>query len=167
MYVVLLLVINAVFTMAVMPVRVSGASMMTSLHDGDLALMSRLNIDDIKRFDVVVIDSSVLQEKIIKRVIGLPGETIEYRADVLYVNGVATEETFIDREAAKTMMAEEGATLFTADFTYTVPQGTYFVLGDNRLHSTDSRTLGAISPDNIKARTGFILYPFSRTGEME
>jgi signal peptidase I len=103
---------------------------------------------EIKRFDIVVVDRE--KEYIIKRVIGLPGETIEYKDNELYVNGNKVVEKY-DREQ-------------TEDFTVKVPEGSYFVLGDNRINSLDSRYFGPFKRNKILGKTSLTLYPFDRIG---
>ncbi len=135
------------------PVYVSGESMMSTLHDGDVMILDIIgyHTSEIKRFDIVVIDSG--RELIIKRVIGLPGEKIEYINDHLYVNGEEVEDPYGNGE--------------TDDFSVTVSKGKYFVLGDNRENSMDSRYFGPFSKKEIKGKTKLVLFPFSRFGNKE
>ena len=87
-------VVFGLFKIMIIPVKVDGNSMLGTLHDGDIALLNRWSVSkkSIQRFDVVVIKSKALNENIVKRVIGLPGETIEYKEDHLYVNGKYVKE---------------------------------------------------------------------------
>ena len=138
------------------PIRVNGTSMYPTLLDGDLMILNEIGyrINGVKRFDIVVINSN--GEKIIKRVIGLPGEKIEYKDNKLYVNDELVEENF---EHAK-----------TKDFNLSevklekIPENHYFVLGDNRVNSKDSRIIGAIDKKQIIGKTSFTFFPFSRIG---
>ena len=89
----------------------------------------------------------------IKRLIALPNETIEYRAGILYIDGMAVEEPYLD--------AEE----FTDDFgPYVVPEGCYFFCGDNRNNSYDSRAWGSVEEDALVGKGQLIWWPFDRMG---
>ena len=104
---------------------------------------------DVKRFDIVIVDEG--SELIIKRVIGLPGDYVEYYDNELYINGSKVEEEF-----------ERG---YTNDFDLsifnetTIPKGKYLVLGDNRPISKDSRMIGLIDKKNITGYTSLEVYP--------
>lgn len=106
------------------PVRIVGNSMFPTLRNGDLALCSRFSTID--RFDVVVVN--VDNVKIIKRVIGLPNETIEYKDNKLYINGKQVQDEYNNG--------------YTKDFKYSLKDNEYFCLGDNRENSKDSREYG-------------------------
>ena len=131
------------------PVYVNGDSMLNTLHNGDIMILDVVGYrhKELKRFDIVVIDSG--KELIIKRVVGLPGEKIEYTDGTFYVNGKEVEDPYSDK---------------TEDLNVTVPKGKYFVLGDNRTNSMDSRYFGPFSKKDIIGKTSFVLYPFNRTG---
>lgn len=137
------------------PVMVSGESMINTLKDSDIMIMDKisLNTNPIKRFEIVVI--TYQNRYLIKRVVGLPGEKIEYKDNKLYVNGEYVEEPFLDKEQV------------TNDISLKVPEGFYFVLGDNRVNSNDSRYLGCFSLEKIEGRTSFTIFPFSRFGKKE
>ena len=111
--------------------------------------------DKLERFDIVVVkykDVSGKSEYIIKRVIGLPGETISYENGKLYVNGKYVKEKF----------SHEGTKYFKA---VTLGDDKYFVMGDNRKVSLDSRYIGPIDKDDIRGRTIISIYPFSKFGK--
>lgn len=152
-----------VFQYVVIPVRIDGVSMENSLHDQDVALINAIGVkpENIHRFDVAIIESKELNEKIIKRVIGLPGETIEFKNDVLYVDGVKTPEDFLDEHFIEESKMIYNADCFTEDFKVTVGDHEYFVMGDNRLRSTDSRMLGGFEIDDIIGLNGVVIFPFS------
>ena len=82
-------------------------------------------------------------EEIVKRVIGLPGETIEYKKGVLYINDEVVEEEFIDDDVKELTGNVSKRTLADDE---------YFIMGDNRAHSTDSRFFGAVKKKEIKGR---------------
>lgn len=155
-------VTSFIFRYLTIPVRVDGASMYPTMHDADTGLVNATNIgeDGIKRFDIVVLNSDVLDENIVKRVIGLPGETVEYIDDKLFIDGVYYEENFLDKQYIEEAKIQYNSTLFTQDFIYKVGPDSIFVLGDNRLQSLDSRALGAFSYDSLIGKRGFIIFPF-------
>lgn len=159
---VMVVVTYVVFTIVVRPIRIVGPSMTPTVHNGDFAIMNviGLKLDKLKRFDVVVIDCDKLGEDLIKRVIGLPGETIEYKDDQLYVNGAVVPEVFFDLEFIETSKRTHNTEVFTRDFSATIPDGEYFVLGDNRLSSQDSRTLGTFTMKDMLGKGGITIFPF-------
>lgn len=151
-YGLIILLVVLVRVYIVTPVQVSGASMDYTLHDRDIMLLNVINyrFKPIKRFEIVVIRYE--GEALIKRVIGLPGETIKYEDNKLYIDGKYIEEPFLDEQRTDDVKA------------LTIPSGYYFVLGDNRLNSTDSRHLGLISKQQIKGKAQLVIFPFSRFG---
>lgn len=142
------------------PIVVDGLSMMPTLHNGDRMIVNKLGNPD--RFDIIVFHAPE-QKDYIKRVIGLPGDTVEYRDDILYVNGKAYEEPYLD--FYKEQIIDDGP--LTPDFTLeetpggniTVPEGAVFVMGDNRRFSKDSRHIGTISFDEIIGDTNLVYWP--------
>lgn len=97
----------------------------------------------------------------VKRLIGLPGDSIKMKNDQLYINDKKVEEPYL--KEYKQEVKESGVTL-TGDFEVEVPFGKYFVMGDNRLNSLDSRNgMGMPSEDDIIGTESFVFYPF---GEM-
>ncbi|MBH9966260.1 signal peptidase I [Bacillus sp. MKU004] len=140
------------------PILVDGASMNTTLHDQDRMIVSK--IGEPERFDIVVFHANEKQDYI-KRVIGLPGDKIEYRDDTLYVNGKAYKEPYLDEQKAhidgeltRSFRLED-----TAVGQATVPEGHLFVMGDNRRNSTDSRIIGAVPMDQVVGTTNVVFYP--------
>lgn len=134
---------------------VDGSSMYPTLSEGDKAITDGLffKMGKIERFDIVIVDkdvSSILDSDIVKRVVGLPGETIEYKDSVLYVNGEVVEETFLE-DNVKTELLHGGNVKFV------LGDDEYVVLGDNRENSTDSRVFGTIKKSDIKGR-GFLKF---------
>ena len=155
--------ILVLFTYIVVPVRIQGSSMENNLHDGNIAFINAIgaNGGNVERFDVVVLYSDALNEKVIKRVIGLPGEHIVYKDDQLYINGEYVDEFFLDDEFVEYSKNQYSVSLFTNDFEVTVGDNEIFVMGDNRLRSTDSRDLGCFSFDDIIGKKGIVLFPLS------
>lgn len=125
--------------------------MMPTLEDGDRMIVNKIGykIGEPKRFDIVVFHAPE-QKNYIKRVIGLPGDTLEYKDDQLYINGEPIEEPYLDAYKAQ---ITEGT--LTEDFTLndidvsldsnTIPEGYIFVMGDNRRYSKDSRHIGLVN----------------------
>ncbi len=169
------IVVAVVFVIAVRtfiftPTLVSGESMMPTYEDGDRVVVNIIGkqISGLKRFDVIVFNATE-ETNYIKRVIGLPGDHIAYKDDVLYINGNPYEEPYLDAYKAQLM----GYGTLTQDFTLedlanvpTIPEGYLFVLGDNRVNSTDSRhpTVGLISMDTVIGKANIRFYPFEQIG---
>ncbi len=151
-YFLVILIVIVVKTYIFTPVIVNGKSMMNTLHDHDIMILDKVSakVKGIERFDIVVIQTG--NTKIIKRIIGLPGETIEYKENQLYINHKKIKDTY------------------GSDITYDIPEqkipeNTYYVLGDNRTDSVDSRILGFIPKSDILGKATFIIYPFNRIGK--
>ena len=151
-YVIIIAVVLLIRTFLTTPAIVDGASMDDTLNDGQLVFINKIvyRVSDIKRFDIVVIRNELENDKIIKRVIGLPNETIEYKDNNLYIN---------DR-LVKTRLNFKN----TADFKVTTSKNEYFVLGDNRPVSKDSRLLGNFKRSDIIGRVRLRVFPFSKIG---
>lgn len=152
------------------PIVVDGVSMMPTLSDGDRMIVNKIGytIGKPNRFDIVVFHAPE-QKDYIKRVIGLPGDTVEYRDDVLYINGKAYPEPYLDPYKAEMPNAP-----LTEDFKLedkiqspTVPEGHVFVMGDNRRKSKDSRHIGTIPIDEIIGSTKIVFWPIKDFGFVE
>lgn len=158
-----------VATFLIKPIKVNGSSMVPTLENNDLGFSNIIGytLNGVNRFDIVVVYSDELNEFIVKRVIGMPNETIAYEENTLYINNVPMEETFFDEEyRSETMMLLNE--YFTRDFSeVTLGADEYFVMGDNRPYSTDSRTLGKINKSDIKSKGIFVLFPFNRFGSVK
>jgi signal peptidase I len=137
--------------------RVQGTSMEPLLHDGDRILVNKLvyRYSAIERGDVVVFwyprDPSV---SFIKRVVGRPGDRIEIRAGRLHVNGVEVKEDYLQP-------AFRDSDHFPV---FEVPRGYYFVLGDHRRSSNDSRSWGAVPEKYIYGRAALRFWPLTQMG---
>lgn len=148
-YIIIAVVVILIRTFIITPGIVSGDSMETSLSNKELVLINKIGLNfGIDRFDIVVVKYE--GSTIIKRVIGLPGETVEYKDDKLYINDVETIPPF-DFE-------------YTSDFILNAKEGEYIVLGDNRNISKDSRYFGPVNVSDIVGKVRIRLFPFSKIG---
>ena len=162
-FIVAFIIVGGVYFFLGRPFTVSGASMYPTLHNGDRMVLSK--VGDVHRFDVVILKAPDENVEYIKRVIGMPGDTVEMKNGVLYINGKKVDQPFINTEA----LAKQ--TVFIDDFTLEsltgeskVPEGKYFVLGDNRGVSKDSRMIGFIDRSAIEGKAVFTIWPFGRIG---
>ncbi len=152
-----------------MPVRVKGTSMYPTLYNGSIGFSSIISrrVSGVERFDIVIIYVEEKDENLVKRVIGMPGETISYNKGTLYIDGNPIEEYFLDDEYVKQQVDLSYHDYFTDDFTYTLGEDEYYCLGDNRLVSSDSRFYGPFSSEDIVSKDIFIIYPFGKFGLAE
>ena len=141
--------------------RVSGSSMETTLSDGDNLIVDKLSyrFQDPKRFDIVVFPYKYEENTYyIKRIIGLPGDTVQVKDGYTYINGELLESDIYGAE----VMIEAG----TASEPITLGEDEYFVLGDNRNHSLDSRdpSVGILKREDLIGRAWVRIYPFDKMG---
>jgi signal peptidase I len=131
--------------------RVDGQSMEPNLHSNERLIVEKLSyrFHSVQRFDVVVIRvPSEGDELLIKRIIGLPGETIEIRDGQVYIDGEPLDEPFVSQETYPGRRAS-----------LVVPPLHVYVMGDNRTHSNDSRTFGPVPIENIVGRAWVSYWP--------
>lgn len=152
-FVIIVILVVLVRTFLITPAIVNGDSMDDTLIDGDVVIVNKigLSLKGIKRYDIVVVKFD--EEYLIKRVIGLPNETVEYKNNELYINGIKEENDFNFEE--------------TEDFNFETGEDEYFVLGDNRDISKDSRYFGVVSKEQIKGKVNFVLFPFKDFGKVK
>lgn len=159
-YIAIILVVVIIRIFFVDPVRVDGTSMDTTLSDGEIMLLNKIvyRKEDIKRFDIVVIKEG--DKHIIKRVIGLPGETIEYKDNILYINGKEIDDPYPSTKTDDFNIEDVGHTK--------IPGDTYFVMGDNRSDSLDSRypSVGVIKKEQIVGRAKLVIWPLNKFGNV-
>lgn len=143
---------------------VEGVSMEPTLENGNKLIVNKMSyqIGELNRFDVIVFHHNE-EEDFVKRIIGLPGDKIEYRNDELYINGEKINEPYLE-----TYRKDLSGDKLTGDFTLkeltgveTVPEGKLFVLGDNRLKSWDGRQFGFISADQVVGKVNLRYWPIA------
>ncbi|MDF2606383.1 MAG: sipM [Bacillales bacterium] len=146
------------------PILVDGVSMMPTLHDRNRMIVNKLSysIGEPKRFDIIVFNATV-DKDYIKRIIGLPGDHVEYINDKLYINGKAYDEPYLDN-LKKDIIDPP----LTQDFKLediigkkTIPKGYLFVMGDNRRYSKDSRSIGVISMKSVVGKANIVYWPIN------
>jgi signal peptidase I len=129
--------------------RIEGDSMEPNLHNGEYVLIDKVSylLHAPERGDVVVFTPPNESRDYIKRVIGLPGDTVQVTGGQVYVNGVLLDEPYLTGYVNNDMPAR------------VVEEGRYFVMGDNRNNSSDSRTFGSITPQSIVGRAWLVYWP--------
>ncbi len=155
-YLITIIIVVLIRSFIITPVRVDGSSMHPTLINNQILLLEKFD-HNYKRFDIVVLYYN--DERLVKRVIGLPGETVAYKNNKLYVNNKEIKENFINVDTSDFELSDIGETK--------IPEGKYFVVGDNRGASTDSRIIGLIADDTIQGKIVYSLYPFNRFGKVE
>lgn len=146
------------------PFQVVGDSMVPTLETGDRLILNKLA--EVDRFDIVVFPApDGTEEEYVKRVIGLPGDEITYFQDELYINGEKVAEHYLEALKEGSNQALTGDfTLFSLTGEATVPEDMYFVLGDNRSVSKDSRVFGFIPAAQIEGTADLRLWPLNKIG---
>jgi signal peptidase I len=140
---------------------VEGVSMQPTLHSHDYVLINKYTptLGIVRRGDVVFLKWGDETEEgasdvVVKRVVGLPGDRVDIRGGLVYVNGEPLNEPYIDNRIVNEAMR------------YTVPEGSVFVLGDNRSNSEDSRDHGAVPVSNIIGKAAYVIWPLTRWGRL-
>jgi len=145
------------YLLVVQPHKIQGSSMEPNFHDGQYLLTDKITyrFNEPQVGDVIVFKAPPdFQDEYIKRIIAIPGEKITIKNNQVYKNGDKFSESYIPQEtdtnAGKFAQEEKSIT---------IPQGEYFVMGDNRQHSLDSRSFGFVKLDNITGRAWLIYWP--------
>ena len=153
-YIIVVIVVIIIRSFFVTPAIVDGNSMNPTLYNNNIILLNKLDykLNEIKRFDVVVV--KVKNEKLIKRVIGLPGEYVEYKDNNLYVDGFLIDEKFKHVTTSDFKLETLGY--------LKIPGDKYFVVGDNRNNSVDSRVIGLIDKSDILGSVSYKIIPVGK-----
>lgn len=161
--VVSLLIVFFVVQVLVRPVQVVGHSMDPTLQDQSYGFSNVLGtkLGHLDRFDIVIVYVEEKDEYLVKRIIGMPGETVSYQGGQLYINGNAVAEPFLDTEYAASY--PEGTFMNDID-PITLGEDEYYCLGDNRPHSTDSRYYGPFHKKDIAAKGLCVFWPLNAIG---
>ncbi len=153
-YIIILIIVIIVRSFIVTPVRVNGESMEETLHEGEMLILNKFD-DTYEYGDIVVLNKDVTGSAVIKRIIGLPGETVEIENGIVYINEEKIEDEFSlfneDDDMEKMLLGENE----------------YFVLGDNRAVSLDSRIFGMVNISDIEGTVTFRIFPFDEFGNIE
>lgn len=164
--VVIAFILAAAVLYFIRPTIVKQTSMENTLHENDYMIMYKqaYRKADPERGDIIIFQSELIDEDsgkpklLIKRVIGLPGDELMIRDDQLYINGEEYHEDYLkDGYTPAFEIPAEGET-------FTVPEGAYFCMGDNRVGSVDSRRseVGCVDRDTIKGKVVLRLFPFNK-----
>ena len=154
----------------VAPYYIPSASMEPTLKGGDGVTDDRILVDKITyrihdphQGDIVVFDRpdtwTVNDKTLVKRIIGLPGDVVSLRSGLVYVNGVRLTEDYVNKACGAAATKP-----LTRTSQWKVPMDDYFVMGDNRCNSADSREFGPVPDDKIVGRVFVIVWPLSRFG---
>ena len=137
--------------------KVEGSSMQPALESGQYIIVNKVvyKLRPPHRGEIVVFDPPQDSSPYIKRVIGLPGEVVEGRRGKIYVDGSPLSEPYLEGIKVNYFLK------------YKVPDGYYFVMGDNRGNSLDSRSFGAVPADSIIGKAWISLWPPSEVGQIE
>ena len=140
------------------PVRVDGPSMDNTLKDGQVLILNKIGYkkSGIKRYDIVVADVTIngKKERIVKRVIGLPNETIYAKDGKVYVNDKEVDSSFASTMTDDFSIEDNGLVK--------IPGDSYYIMGDNRAVSLDSRTFGPVKEDQIVGKASIVIWPLNK-----
>ena len=145
---------------------INGPSMQTTLMPQDRVLVNKMSykLHDVHRGDVIVFDrvtNEVQHDDLIKRVLGLPGEALEIRSCVVYIDGVQVEEPYLNLEQTSQIEPSARCGSHTDMAPVVIPENMVFVMGDNRVQSFDSRDFGPIDIDKVRGRAFVVIWPAS------
>ncbi len=154
-----------VYLLVMRPHKIKGQSMMPNFPDAEYLLTEKVTyyLHKPQRGDVVVFTPPISEtDEFIKRIVALPGERVMVRGGLVYVNGNLLKESYIPEDSRT-----EGGSFLAEGTEFTVPPGEYFVMGDNREHSSDSRFWGPITPKEISGRAWVIYWPPQLAGKVK
>lgn len=162
MYVLMVILIFTIFNICIFNANIPSSSMEDTIQKGDRIFASRITylFDDVQRGDIVIFNSKEENKYLVKRVIGLPGDNISITDGKIFVNGDMLKETYTKGTTSEGNLKDENIV---------VPEGKYFLLGDNRENSRDSRywVNPFIDREDIIARVFFRYFPFNNMGTIE
>lgn len=153
-YIVIVIVVILIRTFLFTPIVVNGTSMSPTLNGNEIMILNKvaLKFHQPQRYQVVVLKEN--NSYLIKRIIGLPKERIKCVNGKIFINDKQLDDRF--------------ASGVTEDFDeIKIAKDMYFVLGDNRVVSKDSRSIGPVRKDELKGRTNLVLFPFKKLGFIE
>ena len=157
-YVLIILAVVLIRIFIFDPVRVDGPSMDNTLKNGQVLILNKIGYkkDKIKRYDIVVADVTIngKKERIVKRVIGLPNETIYAKDGKVYVDGKEVDSSFASTMTDDFSIEDNGLVK--------IPGDKYYIMGDNRAVSLDSRTFGPVKEDQIVGKASIVIWPLNK-----
>ena len=156
--VIFVIAVTVLFDMAIPRSLVDGHSMEPTFYGDDRLVVSRVHylLGQPRRGDILVFNSLEAERvMLIKRVVGLPGETVELRGQAIYINGEALDEYYI-KEPCRISRCNDGA--------WVLAENEYFMMGDNRNNSRDSRRFGPVPLNKIVGQVIFRYWPLASVG---
>ena len=150
----------------VTPYEIPSGSMEETIMTGDMVFSERISYytRDIEQGDIVTFnDTEIPGRVLIKRVIAVGGQTVDLVDGQVVVDGVALDEPYTDGKPSEPYEN----TLVPISYPYTVPEGSIWVMGDNRTNSKDSRYFGPVSVENVTGRGFFVYWPLDHVGLLE
>jgi signal peptidase I len=151
-----------VYLLIMRPHKIKGASMHPNFPDGEYLLTQKVSyyLSPPERGDVIVFKPPISEDdEFIKRIVALPGETVKVENGRVYINGILLKESYLDEKLYTTSSSflHEGEE-------YIIPQGQWIVMGDNRPHSSDSRSWGPITKKEITGKAWLVYWPLNEAG---
>ena len=167
-WIITIAVMLLIFIFIVAPQPVSGNSMVPTLNEGDVVLVARFasKLGKFNRNDIVILKKN--SKSYIKRIVGLPGEKIDYLDGILYINDKAHKEKFLDEDVETSNFLFVDICSLDDCPDSKIPEDKYLVLGDNRPESMDSRSseIGLVDRSEIKGKATFKIWPINDIGKL-
>lgn len=152
-YIIIVIIVILIRLFIISPAKVDGLSMYPTLDENEVLIIKKYD-HNYERFDIVVFKYN--DDLLVKRIVGFPGEHIKYVNNKLYINNEIVEEKFIDVNMKNFDIKNIGYDV--------IPSNMYFVIGDNRNNSVDSRMIGLINSEDIVGSANFSIFPFNKFG---
>ena len=155
--VIVIVIILVLMIYVVSVTQVVGNSMYSTLNNGDVLILNKLKyrFSEVERGDIISLEYEDTKY-LIKRVIGVPGDTISISDNTVYVNGEVYIENYLEED-----LEYDDFQLSSLGY-QTIPADMYFVLGDNREDSLDSREIGLVSKDEVIGKVSFRIWPLNK-----